>query len=468
MLFPTVEFAIFFLVVLTANWLLLPHRGAWKVFMLAASYLFYGAWDWRFLGLIIASTVFNQAMATVIDRAPDPNARKRLVKMAVAGNLAALGWFKYYGFFVSSAVNLAGRLGIDLPLPLLRITLPVGISFFTFQALSYVIDVYRGSARPTAPLDFAVFLAFFPQLVAGPIVRSSEFLPQLKERKDPRNVEAVEAFGLIAGGLFKKVVVANTLAAAIVDGVFANPGAYSALEVLFAIYGYAVQIYADFSGYTDIAIGVALLMGFRFPQNFEHPYRAVSLQDFWRRWHMTLSRWLRDYLYIPLGGSRGTRAETYRNLLLTMVLGGLWHGAAWTFVVWGLLHGGGLAVERWMGERAEPRPQTPATVFARRVLTFHLVCLGWVFFRAESFALAGTMLSRLVHFGPAPAVTPTVLLLVAGGIAVHYVPRHLRLRARHQFGRLRPVAMAAALGAVLLLVDGLGPEGVAPFIYFQF
>jgi alginate O-acetyltransferase complex protein AlgI len=388
----------------------------------------------------------------------------------VTMNLAALGWFKYYGFFASSLINLFGKIGVDLPLPLLRITLPVGISFFTFQALSYVIDVYRGSEEPAPLLDFAVYLAFFPQLVAGPIVRSSEFLPQLHARHDPKNVEAAEAFSLIVAGLFKKVVVANTLATTIVDPVFANPDAFSSLEVLFGVYGYAVQIYADFSGYTDIAIGVALLMGFRFPQNFDHPYRAVSLQDFWRRWHMTLSRWLRDYLYIPLGGSRHGRTATYRNLLVTMVLGGLWHGAAWTFVVWGLLHGAGLAVERLLSERnqVDPAPETQAGLVARRILTFHLVCLGWVFFRAESFGTAATLLSRLADFGPAPAVTPVVLLLVIGGIGIHYVPQHIRLRTRFYLGRLQPIALAGVLGATLLFIDGLGPEGVAPFIYFQF
>ncbi len=472
MLFPTIEFALFFLVVLTANWLLLPHRRHWKLFMLGASYVFYGAWDWRFLGLIIGSTLVNQFTAQRIAATEDPSARKRLISVGVALNLAALGWFKYYGFFAASMINFLGRFGIDVPLPLLSITLPVGISFFTFQALSYVIDVYRGSEHPAPLLDFAVYLAFFPQLVAGPIVRSSEFLPQLHRSHDPKNVEAAEAFALIVGGLFKKVVVANTLATSLVDPVFANPEAFSALEVLFGIYGYAVQIYADFSGYTDIAIGVALLMGFRFPQNFDHPYRAVSLQDFWRRWHMTLSRWLRDYLYIPMGGSRKGRSATYRNLLLTMVLGGLWHGAAWTFVVWGLLHGGGLAVERLLAERRADRGvvmvETPAALATKRFLTFHLVCLGWVFFRAENFSVAATILSRLVDFGPSPMVTPVVLLLVIGGIGVHYIPQHIRLRTRFHFGRLQPVAMAAALGVVLLFVDGLGPEGVAPFIYFQF
>ena len=470
MLFPTIQFAIFFVVVLTANWLLLPHRTQWKWFMLAASYFFYGAWDWRFVFLIIGSTLINQLAAGAMTRTDRPERRKLAVGAAVAANLAILGLFKYYGFFVTSLINLGRTAGVDLPLPLLELTLPVGISFFTFQALSYVIDVYRRDQVQVALLDFAVYLAFFPQLVAGPIVRSREFLPQLHGAKDPRRVDAARAFGLIAGGLFKKVVVANTLAGAIVDPVFAAPSQFSALETLMAVYGYAVQIYADFSGYTDIAIGVALLMGFTFPDNFDAPYAATSIRDFWRRWHMTLSRWLRDYLYIPLGGNRGGRTATYRNLILTMVLGGLWHGAAWTFVLWGAFHGGLLAWERLREERrgaVEGRADTVALV-GRRILTFHLVCLGWVLFRADSLSRVGELFGRLLDWGPAPAVTPAVLALIVGGIAVQYTPRDIRQRLVAGFSRLRPVAMTAALGAFLFLLDGLGPEGVAPFIYFQF
>lgn len=387
----------------------------------------------------------------------------------MAANLGIIAWFKYYGFFVTSAINFFRTFGIDLPLPLLEITLPVGISFFTFQALSYVIDVYRQKEEPAPLLDFAVYLAFFPQLVAGPIVRSTEFIPQLYTRKDPRRVDAAGGFALIVGGLFKKVVVANTLAGAIVDPVFASPSQFTALEVLVGVYGYAVQIYADFSGYTDIAIGAATLMGFTFPDNFNNPYTALSIQDFWRRWHMTLSRWLRDYLYIPLGGNRGTRTRTYRNLMLTMLLGGLWHGAAWTFVIWGGYHGALLAWERWRSETGRATgPDTPGRRILARLTTFHLVCLGWILFRADSMARVGEILSRLLDWGPAPSVTPAVLALVVGGIGVQFIPSDFRVTLVNSFSRLRPAAMTAALAGSLLLLDGLGPEGVAPFIYFQF
>jgi D-alanyl-lipoteichoic acid acyltransferase DltB (MBOAT superfamily) len=464
MLFPTIQFALFFVVVLTANWLLAPTPQRWKWFMLAASYVFYGAWDWRFTALLGGATLVNHTVAGIMAGVEEPRDRQRLLAVGIVANLGVLAWFKYYGFFVSSLINAFKPIG-ELPLPLLQITLPVGISFFTFQAMSYVIDVYRGNQEPASMLDFAVYLSFFPQLVAGPIVRGSEFIPQLNGRRDPKRVEAAAAFSLIAGGLFKKVVVANTLAGAIVDPVFASPQNFSAFEVLAGVYGYAVQIYADFSGYTDIAIGIALLLGFRFPQNFDSPYVATSLQDFWRRWHMTLSRWLRDYLYISLGGNRGGRAKTYRNLMITMVLGGLWHGAAWTFVLWGALHGGGMAIEQWW-RRAMPERGVPDWV--KRVATFHVVCLGWILFRADSLGSVVTILSRLGHLGPTSSVTLVVITLIVGAIGVQFLPTEFKVEVRGLFGRLQPIAMMAALGIFLIVLDGLGPEGVAPFIYFQF
>ncbi|HEY7563560.1 MAG TPA: MBOAT family protein [Acidimicrobiia bacterium] len=474
MIFPTIQFAVFFMVVLTANWLLMQHPRRWKLFMLCASYFFYASWNWRFLGLLAFTTLVDHTVGGAIHRSDVPRTRRLLLTLGVVVSLSVMGFFKYYGFFVSSLVNLAHSVGLDLSLPILEVILPVGISFFTFQSLSYTVDIYRRKLTPVPLLDFAVFVSFFPHLVAGPIVRGSEFLPQLRERHDPRMIPGATAFGLIAGGLFKKVVVANTLATAIVDPVFASPHNFSAIEVLAAIYGYAVQIYADFSGYTDIAIGLALLLGFRFPQNFNRPYVAASLQDFWRRWHMTLSRFLRDYLYIPLGGNRKGTGATYRNLMITMVLGGLWHGAAWNFVIWGALHGVGLSVERFLETRRRDDTRVVAErerdrwVWPRRFVIFHLVCLGWVLFRSDSLQTAGSVLTRLTEWGPAPAVTPAIVALIVAGIGVQYLPEDFRLRLREWFAGLRPVGMATALGLLLLVTDGLGPEGVAPFIYFQF
>ena len=279
-------------------------------------------------------------------------------------------------------------------------------------------------------------------------------------------------FFLSAGGCSRKWWWPTLLLPALVDRVFASPASFSGPEVLAAIYGYAVQIYADFSGYTDIAIGLALLLGFRFPQNFNRPYVAESLQDFWRRWHMTLSRFLRDYLYIPLGGSRNGSGATYRNLMITMVLGGLWHGAAWTFVLWGGLHGGVLALERWQEERRERlgivKLDTAARRGGRRLLIFHVVCLGWVLFRSDSLSTALTVLGRLGTWGSFAAITPAVVILIIVGIGAQYLPTDLRTRLRGAFSTLRPVPMALALGGFLLVLDALGPEGVAPFIYFQF
>lgn len=474
MLFPTVTFAIFFAVVLPLNWLTMPSGRVWRAFILAASYFFYGYWNWRFLFLLSASIIWNQAWAKTIGRLDGERGRRAALTVAVAGNLGILGWFKYYDFFVVSATNLLRHVGLHVEPSILHLTLPVGISFFTFQALSYVIDVYRRQIEPARLADFAVYLSYFPHIVAGPIVRASEFIPQLKRRHDPRHVDASRAFSLVLIGLFKKVVLANFLATALVDEVFGLPELHSGREILGAIYGYAVQIYCDFSGYTDIAIGLALLLGFRFPQNFDAPYTATSLQDFWRRWHMTLSRWLRDYLYIPLGGNRGSRALTYRNLMITMLLGGLWHGAAWTFFVWGGIHGGFLAFEHWRRTQREeqglgPRPDTLARRIAGRLVTFHVVCLAWIFFRASSFDIAWTMLHRLfTAWGPAPLITPSVLLAIVVGIAMQYTPTRALERAQILFSRLSPVAMGVLMAVGLLVIDALGPQGVAPFIYFAF
>jgi alginate O-acetyltransferase complex protein AlgI len=468
-IFPTIQFAIFFVVVLTASWLLKPYPRRWKLFMLTASYFFYASWDWRFLGLLAFTTIVDHTVGGAIHRSEDVRSRRRLLILGVTVSLGVVSVFKYYDFFASSLINLAHPLGIDLPLPILNVILPVGISFFTFQSLSYTVDIFRRTLEPVPLLDFAVFVSFFPHLVAGPIVRGSEFLPQLKEHHDPRRVQGAAAFGLIAAGLFKKVVVANTLATNLVDPVFASPQNFSGLEVLTGIYGYAVQIFADFSGYTDIAIGLALLLGFRFPQNFNRPYTATSLHDFWRRWHMTLSRFLRDYLYVPLGGNRNGPAATYRNLMLTMVIGGLWHGAAWRFVLWGALHGVGLSMERYWTERRNSAAVASSwRRLGQRLLTFQVVCLGWVLFRSDSVATAGTVLGRLGDWGPAPAVTPAIAVLILGALATQYLPVDFRLRIRGAFSQLRPVAMAGIMGGLLLLIDALGPEGVAPFIYFQF
>jgi D-alanyl-lipoteichoic acid acyltransferase DltB (MBOAT superfamily) len=478
-LFPTVAFAVFFVVAFTASWLLRPTYRVWLWVMTGLSFVFYGWADARFVWLLAGSIVVNWAFGLGVRRSLDADggrtaASANLVRAAVVVNLGFLGFFKYYGFFVDSFRDALEHLGLGVSPPLLHVALPVGISFFTFHALSYVIDIGRGQLQPMQLDELALYMSFFPHLVAGPIVRASEFQPQLHRRADPRRIPSGEAFRLIAFGLFKKVVISSFLATELVDPVFGAPAAHSRLELLTGVYGYAIQIYADVSGYTDIAIGCALLLGSRFPQNFDAPYRALSLQDFWRRWHMTLSRWLRDYLYIPLGGSRDGVRRLYRNLFLTMVIGGLWHGAAITFVVWGAIHGGFLGLERfarerWRASRPEPVLLPEVSAVLRWVVTFHVVCLGWVFFRADSVGTALDVLHGIVASpGPAPLVTVLVLVTIGLALASQFVPPTAVAGAQHRFAALPPGAQIALVAGALTAIDVLGPDGVAPFIYFRF
>ena len=479
MLFPTVAFAIFFVVAFAVSWLLRPTYRVWLWAMTALSLVFYGWTDERFVLLLVGSIAVNWGFGEAVWRALDDDGQRTplsttLVRAAVVANLVLLGFFKYYGFFVDSFADATDAVGLGLQPPLLEIVLPVGISFFTFHALSYVIDIGRGELRPMRFDEMALYMSFFPHLVAGPIVRARELKPQLRQRPDPRTIPSGEALRLITFGLFKKVVVSSYLATELVDPVFGAPGAHAPLELLVAVYAYAIVIYADFSGYTDIAIGCALLLGIRFPQNFDAPYRALSLQEFWRRWHMTLSRWLRDYLYVPLGGNRHGERQVYRNLLLTMVIGGLWHGAAITFVVWGAIHGGFLAVERFVRERWRaqyPLPVMPraASSVLRWLVTFHVVCLGWVFFRADSLGTAYDVLDGIFTApGAAPLVTTLAIVTIALALASQFVPPAAVVGAQERFARLGPAAQIGALAGALTVIDVLGPEGVAPFIYFQF
>jgi alginate O-acetyltransferase complex protein AlgI len=474
MLFPTIDFAIFFAAAFTANWVLNPYPRLWRVAMITASYVFYSWWDWRFVFLLAAATVIAQAGAISVHRLKSRRQRRAALALSVGALLGLLGWFKYYGFLAVNVDNLFHGVGAGRLMPLMEVTLPVGISFFTFMAVSYVVDVYRGHLSPARHADLALYLSFFPHLVAGPIVRGSELLPQIRGKRDPRHIDFSRAVWLIVAGLFKKVVVSSYLSTAIVNPVFGSPHQHSALEILFAVYGYAIEIYADFSGYTDIAIGCALLLGFRFPENFNAPYTATNLQGFWRRWHMTLSRWLRDYLYVPLGGNRGSQLRLARNIMITMVLGGLWHGAAWTFVAWGAIHGGGQVIGHWRRTRREaaglePVCQSGARAVLARVATFHVVCLGWIFFRADSVSSAFTIIGRLfTAWGSARLVTPLLVLTIVGMIGAQYVSRDLVEKILVGFARQKVAVQGAILGVILLAITTLGPQGVAPFIYYRF
>ncbi|MGP8058987.1 MAG: MBOAT family O-acyltransferase [Acidimicrobiales bacterium] len=473
MLFPTIDFAIFFVVAFTVNWLLNPYPGPWKLAMLALSYFFYSWWDWRFVLLLAASTLVAQGGAVAITRLEGHRAKRAALVVSCAALLGLLGYFKYYGFVSANVDNALHQVGLGRLIPIIQPTLPVAISFFTFMALSYVIDVYRGELEVARPMDMAVYLSFFPHLIAGPIVRGTELLPQIRRKRDPANIDYSRAIWMIMAGLFKKVVVSSYVSTAIVQPVFTAPSKHTALEAIFAAWGYAVQIYCDFSGYTDIAIGLALLLGFRFPVNFDGPYTARDLQDFWRRWHITLSRWLRDYLYIPLGGNRGSQWQTARNIMITMLLGGLWHGAAWTFIIWGGLHGVGQVVGHHRRLRREARGLPalaggPVRVWWERFWTFQFVCLGWVFFNASSFSNAMAVLGRLLHWGPAPLVTPLLVLTIAFILAAQYVPRPSVEWVQVRFSRANMAVQVGVLGVGLLVITTLGPTGVAPFIYYRF
>ena len=471
MLFPTLSFGLFFLLVFCIVWAASGSNEWRKILLLLASWVFYGAWDWRFVALLIASALLNWSAAAMIWLERDGRAgrRKAIMIMGVFGNLVILGFFKYYGFFVEQLGDLLHDVGFARDLPLIQVVLPVGISFFTFQGMSYLADVHAGRLVPARLLDVTLLMSFFPHLVAGPIVRGSDLLPQFED--SPRLTRDMASMGLvlIVWGLFKKAVVASELSTGLVDPVFFDPASHSQLDLIAAAYGYAVQIYCDFSAYSDMAIGIAALLGYKFPLNFNQPYRARSLQDFWRRWHISLSSWLRDYLYIgALGGSRKGFARQCANLMLTMLLGGLWHGAKWTFVIWGGLHGGVLAIERiWDRIRPEGWPRLPRVLGI--LITFHIVLVGWIFFRSESFDAAIAYLKGIGTAGVASDVlTPLACLLILFGMTIHFTPANLGQRLALQVRMLPAWGLGLLVGVTILIVDAMRFEGVAPFIYYQF
>ncbi len=442
----------------------MPRQHVWKPFIIVASYVFYAAADPRFCFLLGAITLVSQLGAQLLHQTEDERRRKWITTATVAFDLGVLAAFKYYSFFTDDVGDVLDSIGLGMPLPLLTIALPVGVSFYSFQAITYVVDVKRRQVEPASLLDAAVYLSFFPHLVAGPIVRASEFLPQLREPRNPNRVAVGAGLALVALGLVKKVMIADYLARELVDPVFAVPQAYSAPDAILAAYGYAAQIFCDFSGYTDLAIGLALLMGFVFPQNFNSPYRATGFRDFWRRWHMTLSRFLRDYLYIPLGGNRKGRLRTYLNLMLTMTLGGLWHGAAWNFVAWGAYQGAGLSTEHALGGRL---PRFPG--WLRWFVTFNLIVLGWILFRSQDLGLFADYISAIFRSGPATLYSVPVVGAIALVIGLQLLPERPMEGLELRIGRLRPLALGAGLAAVILIVGATVPsQGVPPFIYFRF
>jgi D-alanyl-lipoteichoic acid acyltransferase DltB (MBOAT superfamily) len=471
-LFNTLAYARFFAVVFVAAWLLARFRRTRVVFLLLASYVFYAHWDYRFVPLIWISSTADWLLGNAIGRATTQTSRKRWLVLTVILNLGLLGFFKYFNFGIDSARMALEALGYHPPPLALEVALPVGISFFTFESMSYVIDVYRREIEPhPSYLEYLTFVAFFPHLVAGPIVRPRDLLPQLAAPARFVPEAGSEALFLIAVGLLKKVAIGDYLALNLVDRVFDAPARYSALECYAAVIGYSLQIYCDFSGYTDIAIGSALLLGVRFPPNFAAPYTAVDLIDFWRRWHISLSTWLRDYLYVPLGGNRAGSARTYANLLITMLLGGLWHGASWTFVLWGGAHGLGLAFNRYLRDRFGFDPARYGRV-ARAlsvVATFHFVAAAWILFRAQSFDAARAFFARLATLTSYhPNLDWRVLCVMALGLLGHFMPRGWYARQKAWFMGLPAPAQAVFLFGALLVLRSMAQAETVPFVYFQF
>jgi D-alanyl-lipoteichoic acid acyltransferase DltB (MBOAT superfamily) len=475
MVFTSLHFVAFFAVVY-ALYRALPHRGQ-NALLLVASYYFYAAWDWRFLSLLLGSTVVDYYVGRYLGR-PEraPGRRRAALVLSLVFNFGMLGFFKYFNFLEASLAAMAASVGWTVDVVTLEIVLPIGISFYTFMTVSYVIDVYRGDVAPSDRLaEFALFVAYFPHLVAGPILRASLLLPQISTPRRITRAQSIEGLWLVLWGAFQKMFVADNLAR-VVDTVYGPSATPTGFEVLLSTYAFAFQIYGDFAGYSNIARGTSKLLGIELNVNFLFPYFVTSPRAFWREWHISLSTWLRDYLYVPLGGSRGSAPATYRNLLITMAIGGLWHGAAWTFVIWGLYQGGVLVAARLIQQAFGPARATAASGFtagriALGVIMFHVTAAGWLIFRAESVSQL-VAFARLVVTGFAPSMSAVwslalPILQYAGPLLVVHVAQ---ARARSELAPLAwpfaaRVALAGAVGYLLLLFGDF--EG-AQFIYFQF
>lgn len=473
MLFTTGKYWLFLTIVFFIYWFVARRSTLRVVCILIASYYFYALWNPKFVPLLFAISTIDFLTARGLAATTRSSLRRLLLFISITTDIGLLIVFKYFNFFSSSATALLELLHWQTRSFLIEdLVIPLGLSFITFRSLSYVIDVYRKSTHATNRyLDYLAFVAFFPTLIAGPVVRSRDLLPQFSKIKAD-NVKGVEAIFLILIGLIKKVAIADMIGANLVDRVFDQPQLYSSVETLAAIYGYALQIYCDFSGYSDIAIGSALLLGFQLPNNFNSPYRATSLIDFWKRWHITLSNWLFDYVYISIGGLRRRRFNLYRNLFLTFLIGGLWHGASWTFVIWGALHGLGLSLSHWWKDsRGRSRHDLSQSWWRKSLcvfVTFHFVCLTWIVFRAQTLTQAADVLKRLTAFQFSTANLPaSLLVLLVIGFVSHWIPNRLIITIRDGWSWLPSPAQAAVILSIafgLYYVSGAEVQ----FIYGNF
>jgi alginate O-acetyltransferase complex protein AlgI len=473
MLFHSFDYFVFLVLSVAVYWALFRYTLLRVLFIFIASCLFYMAWNPAFIALIFLSIGVDYFAGGAIFNTDNQRVKKAWVTASIVFNLGLLGTFKYFNFFASATKDVLGIFGINIPVAHLNVILPVGISFYTFQSLSYTIDIYRGKLEPARNLlEFGLFITFFPQLVAGPIVRAVQFLPQLRltPRIDPAMVS--EGLFLIATGVIKKVVVADYLAVNFVDRVFDDPTGYSSLEVLFALYGYTMQMYCDFSGYTDVARGSGLLFGLKLPENFNRPYQSTSPAEFWRRWHMTLSSWLRDYLYYPMGGSHVPPLRAYWNLWLTVFIVGLWHGASWNFVIYGMLHATAMAVHRFFYRRSGRTKKTvdPFAIKAGKIaIMLHFTVLSRILFRSTDLANAREVALQLFsgkfflfH------ITPSLWAILIAAYISHYLPRSWYQQGKQLFVQMPAPAQGIALATVGAVLSMVASHQLVPYIYFQF
>jgi D-alanyl-lipoteichoic acid acyltransferase DltB (MBOAT superfamily) len=458
------------------------------IYVTAFSFYFYYKSSGLWFLLLIATATSDFLIGRRLVLTTSPTVRKLLVALSLCVNLGVLAYFKYFNFLMGLGAQLIHEAGALLSDGTLQhvtyeakdIFLPVGISFFTFQSLSYIIDIYRRQLEPLYRwIDYVFYVSFFPQLVAGPIVRARDFIPQIYKELVVTREQFGEGLFLIFCGLFKKAVISDYISLNFVDRIFDAPLLYTGIENLLGVYGYALQIYCDFSGYSDMAIGIALLLGYRFSVNFDSPYQSASITEFWRRWHISLSSWLRDYLYISLGGNRKGKTRTYLNLMITMLLGGLWHGASLRFILWGAIHGVSLAVHKFIMRRFGSFKQSgsqmsPFRRIAGILFTFHLVCFGWIFFRAGSMQVAGEVLSQIfTNFHPEVFIQfvtgyKGVMFLMVIGYILHFIPHRAGLGVQNIVTRSPLVVQALLLVILIFIIVQVKSAGVQPFIYFQF
>ena len=441
-----------------------------NLYVVVFSLFFYYKCSGWYFWILLVSSVIDYGLSLFLHKEKSDLKRRLFLILSLISNLGLLAYFKYTNFFID---NINGVFSSNLPF--YDIILPVGISFYTFQTLSYTIDVYRKELEPTKKFtDFLFFVSFFPQLVAGPIVRAKDFIPQIYKQLKLSTKDFNYALFLIIGGLIKKAIISDYIAINFVDRVFDNPNLYTPIENLLASYGYALQIYCDFSGYSDIAIGLALLMGFRLPPNFLSPYKSKSITEFWRRWHISLSSWLKDYLYISLGGNRKGQIRTYINLFLTMLLGGLWHGASWKFVLWGVFHGLALAVERFFGKLIK-LPKNKFIQAFQVLLTFHFVVFCWIFFRAKDFETVRQVLNNISdikfnfnQFYTIIVAYKNVMFLILFGFIWHFIPKQFENKLLKTFSTLNFVFKTIVFAILFWLIYITASSETQSFIYFQF